>query len=525
MKKTIYFLIIVAFLLLPFSVRADTEVFGAYVSGPSSSTDGYFPQWDGITGHKLKGGVSLSSLGGIPFTIATGVADTITATYSPAITLTNGIIIVFEAIAANATTTPSFNPNGLGALTIVKKGGAALVAGDIPGENAVCILEYNLAHTRWELLNPAFPQTTISGNAGTATALAADPANCAAGSIALGITAAGVAECTATPSGLTSVGATTFTGALTGTASGNIANSVITAAGDVVVGSGVGAATVIAKGAANTFFGVNASDVQGYYANNSFSNSAALVYDVTDPTKFMWFDPSGMITGKTLKIKGSSTTSVTLDVVIPSLADDTKTLTLTFPGTLTANYTFPTATSTLLSSLSASITSATLLGALSDETGTGVAVFNNTPTLISPVLGTATGSSLIVTGIVDGLTNISVNTDQTTIAVGGAGILQGIYLNKHATPATAILYNLPVASAGQQFIIKNSQGAGGANTGAITVHPVAGTTINNVTIDCAVTYTLVSNGAAGDYIAIVGVDATHWEVVGSKGTWTCTVHP
>jgi hypothetical protein len=58
------------------------------------------------------------------------------------------------------------------------------------------------------------------GNAGTASALAADPANCSAGQIALGITAAGVAECTATPSGLTSVGATTFTGALTGNATG-----------------------------------------------------------------------------------------------------------------------------------------------------------------------------------------------------------------------------------------------------------------------------------------------------------------
>ena len=62
---------------------------------------------------------------------------------------------------------------------------------------------------------------SIDGNAGTATALAADPANCSAGQIALGVTAAGVAECTATPSGLTSVGATTFTGNLTGNASGS----------------------------------------------------------------------------------------------------------------------------------------------------------------------------------------------------------------------------------------------------------------------------------------------------------------
>jgi hypothetical protein len=80
-------------------------------------------------------------------------------------------------------------------------------------------------------------KTSVSGNAGTATALAADPANCAAGQIALGITAAGVAECTATPSGLTSVGATTFTGALSGnadTATALAANPAACSAGEFV---------------------------------------------------------------------------------------------------------------------------------------------------------------------------------------------------------------------------------------------------------------------------------------------------
>jgi hypothetical protein len=87
----------------------------------------------------------------------------------------------------------------------------------------------------------------ITGNASTATALAADGANCSAGSFPLGVDASGAAQnCTALPttisgtanqitasaatgsvvlslpsavSGLTSVAATTFTGALTGNAS------------------------------------------------------------------------------------------------------------------------------------------------------------------------------------------------------------------------------------------------------------------------------------------------------------------
>ena len=88
--------------------------------------------------------------------VAGGTADAITATYSPAITtLEDGQLCFFRATAANATTTPSFSPNELTARTITMKGGAAVYAGAIPGALAEVILRYNLANTRWELLNPA----------------------------------------------------------------------------------------------------------------------------------------------------------------------------------------------------------------------------------------------------------------------------------------------------------------------------------------------------------------------------------
>ena len=93
--------------------------------------------------------------GGIPIIAAGGSADAITATFSPAITLADTQLCAFIATAANATPTPTFAPNGLTAHTITKKGGAALSVGDIPAAAACCILEYNLANTRWELLNPA----------------------------------------------------------------------------------------------------------------------------------------------------------------------------------------------------------------------------------------------------------------------------------------------------------------------------------------------------------------------------------
>jgi hypothetical protein len=91
----------------------------------------------------------------VPRAAAGGTANAITATFSPAITLADKTIVAVVAGAANSTTTPTFAPNGLTAHTITKNGNSALVAGDIAAAGHVVLLEYNLAGTRWELLNPA----------------------------------------------------------------------------------------------------------------------------------------------------------------------------------------------------------------------------------------------------------------------------------------------------------------------------------------------------------------------------------
>lgn len=49
-------------------------------------------------------------------------------------------------------------------------------------------------------------------------------------------------------------------------------------------------------------------------------------------------------------------------------------------------------------SVFAATTSAQLAGIISDETGTGALVFANTPTLVTPVLGAATGTSIVLSG-------------------------------------------------------------------------------------------------------------------------------
>lgn len=94
--------------------------------------------------------------GSLQWTIGAGTGDAITATFTPAITaLIDGQMCFVRTPGANATTTPTFAPNGLTARTITKVGGSALLIGEIAGNLAELILRYNLANTRWELLNPA----------------------------------------------------------------------------------------------------------------------------------------------------------------------------------------------------------------------------------------------------------------------------------------------------------------------------------------------------------------------------------
>lgn len=94
--------------------------------------------------------------GVLNWVVAGGTSDAITATFVPALTnLNDGQLCFVRAAAANTTSTPTFAPNGLTPETITKLGGAPLSAGDIAGNLAEVVLRYNLANTRWELLNPA----------------------------------------------------------------------------------------------------------------------------------------------------------------------------------------------------------------------------------------------------------------------------------------------------------------------------------------------------------------------------------
>lgn len=98
----------------------------------------------------------------LPTTAAGGTVDAITATFSPAIALVDQQKCSVVCTGANTSITPTFAPNGLTAHTITMNGGQPLTVGSIGAAGYVALLEYNLANTRWELMNPVSIATTTA---------------------------------------------------------------------------------------------------------------------------------------------------------------------------------------------------------------------------------------------------------------------------------------------------------------------------------------------------------------------------
>lgn len=109
----------------------------------------------------------IESFGGIPSAVASGSADAITANFTEEVTLTNGMYVQVRAGAENKTTTPTFNPNNLGAKTIVKGNNQPLAVGDIAGAGQWLHLTYDATLQKWVLNNPATGVETVLPNAST----------------------------------------------------------------------------------------------------------------------------------------------------------------------------------------------------------------------------------------------------------------------------------------------------------------------------------------------------------------------
>lgn len=210
-----------------------------------------------------------------------------------------------------------------------------------------------------------------------------------------------------------------------------------------------GAVTTLAAGAAteiryyqptNSWYALNTSLVlaAGIQAFLAAPSSANLRTAMTDET------------GTGLLVFATSPTLITPILGVPT------------SGTLTNCTGLPIATGvsglgTSVATFLATPSSANLAAVLTDETGTGAAVFANTPTLVTPVIGAATGTSLSTTG-----NQVISGTGKQGYATGSGGIVTqltskatGVTLSKSTGQITLDAAAL-AASTTVSFILTNT---------------------------------------------------------------------
>ena len=250
------------------------------------------------------------------------------------------------------------------------------------------------------------------------------------------------------------------------------------------------------------------ADKLNVFATTSSSELASIISDETGSGSLVFANSPTFITPVLGVATATSinklaitapTTSATLTIADGKTLTVNNTLTLT--GTDTSSIAFGSGGTVAYAanklSVFASTTSSELASVISDETGTGLIVFNNSPTLITPVLGAATATSLnrvtitqpstsATLTLFDGKTFTSQNTltirgtDGSTVDFGGGGNVayQGGTLSQFQ----------PTTSAQLLSVITDETGTGSlvfANTPTL-ITPVLGvataTSINNLTI-------------------------------------------
>ncbi|MBI2356383.1 MAG: tail fiber domain-containing protein, partial [Candidatus Doudnabacteria bacterium] len=229
------------------------------------------------------------------------------------------------------------------------------------------------------------------------------------------------------------------------------------------------------------------------------TTSAALAAAITDETGSgaLVFANTPTLVTPTLGV-ATATTINKVTITTPATGStltiaDGKTLTasntLTFTGTDSSSVAFGTGGTVAYTannlSVFAATTSLQLLGVMSDETGSGALVFANTPTLVTPVLGAATGTSLALGG----------GTALTTTNQTGTGSL---------VLATSPSITTPTISGGTHTGL-TSLGIRSTGTGALdltianTENLTAGRTLTITTGDAARTITLSGNPTLNDW--------------------------
>ena len=212
-------------------------------------------------------------------------------------------------------------------------------------------------------------------------------------------------------------------------------------------------------------------------------------------------------------------TSATLTLADGSTLVTSGANSITLTSTGATNVTLPTS-GTLYGTATGSITSAQLLASLSDETGTGIAVFNTSPTLVTPILGAATATSI------NGATITSTTGGTLTLANSSSLVTSGANsITLTSTGAT----NVTLPTTGTLATTSNKLSAFAATTSAELAGVISDETGSGVLVfgtSPTLTTPVIATGAvvqAAGYIRFNETDNTNYIGLKAPGTVAANV--
>jgi hypothetical protein len=216
---------------------------------------------------------------------------------------------------------------------------------------------------------------------------------------------------------------TSGNGITVGTATGEGSTPVITNTGVLSINTLTGNVTGIATtGNLSQFAATTSAQLAGVISDET--GTGALVFANT-PT--LVTPTLGVATATSINKVAFTAPATSATLTIANGKTLTASNTLTFTGTDASSVAFGAGGTVAYTanklSVFAATTSAELAGVISDETGSGALVFANTPTLVTPNIGAATGTSLTTTGASGVLARVATNQDGVEIRgrAGGTG--------------------------------------------------------------------------------------------------------
>ena len=134
-----------------------------------------------------------------------------------------------------------------------------------------------------------------------------------------------------------------------------------------------------------------------------------------------------------------------------------------------------------------SFTSANLAAALTDETGSGANVFATSPTLVTPVLGAASATSINSSGIITASTFSGNLANTLTLATSGTGLSGSTTFNNSGASSFTVTSNATSNNTNSTIVARDSSGNFSAGTITANLTGTASSTTNIPNLTGAIT--------------------------------------